>query len=95
MSERLRIAGADAAKNTAQDAPGTIFPRGVATLVSPLFEYAHPQRSFWCLNVIENFRAIEDDVDAVVPVDAKNAPTRDLENCKDRSFVRPAKGWRV
>ena len=86
MSERFRIAGADAAKNTAQDAPGTIFSRGGATLVSPLFEHAHPQRSLSCLNVIEKFRAIEDDVDAVVPVDAKNAPTSDLEDCKDRSF---------
>ena len=28
----------------------------------------------------------EDGVDAAVPVDAKNAPTRDLENCKERSF---------
>ena len=37
MNERLRIAGADATKKTAQDAPGTIFSRGVATLVSPLF----------------------------------------------------------
>jgi hypothetical protein len=33
-----------------------------------------------------HFRAVEDGVDAAVPVDAKNAPTSDLENCKDRSF---------
>jgi hypothetical protein len=31
-------------------------------------------------------RAAEDAVDAAVPVDAKNAPTRDLENCTNRSF---------
>ena len=31
-------------------------------------------------------RAVAAGVDAVVPVDAKNAPTRDLENCTDRSF---------
>jgi transposase InsO family protein len=30
--------------------------------------------------------AAEDGVDAAVPVDAKNASTRDLENCKERSF---------
>ena len=30
-------------------------------------------------------RAVAAGVDAVVPVDAKNAPTRDLENCTDRS----------
>jgi hypothetical protein len=30
--------------------------------------------------------AVEDGVDAAVPVDAKNAPTSDLENCKDRGF---------
>ena len=79
MSERVRIAGADATKKTAQDAPGTIFSRGGATLVSPLFEHAHPQRRLSCLNVIEDFRAVEveveDDVDAAVPVDAQNAPT--------------------
>ena len=33
-----------------------------------------------------HFRAVEDGVDAAVPVDAKTAPTSDLENCKDRSF---------
>ena len=31
-------------------------------------------------------RAVAAGVDAVVPVDAKNAPTRDLEHCTDRSF---------
>jgi hypothetical protein len=36
--------------------------------------------------MIENFRVVEDDVDAAVPVDAKSAPTRDLENCTHRSF---------
>jgi hypothetical protein len=45
-----------------------------------------PQRSLSWLDVVEKFGAVEDDVDAVVPVDAKNAPTRDLENCKERSF---------
>ena len=86
MRRILRIAQAGAAKKAAQDAPGTIFSRGGATLVSPLFEQAYPQRSLSCLNVIEHFRAVEDDVDAAVPEDAKNAPPRDLENCKDRSF---------
>jgi hypothetical protein len=33
-----------------------------------------------------HFRAVEGGVDAAVPVDAKNAPTSDLENCKNRSF---------
>jgi hypothetical protein len=33
-----------------------------------------------------HFRAVEGGVDAAVPVDAKTAPTSDLENCKDRSF---------
>lgn len=31
-------------------------------------------------------RALAEGVDADVPVDAKNAPTRDLENCPERSF---------
>lgn len=29
-------------------------------------------------NVIEKFRVVEDDVDTAVPVDAQNAPTREL-----------------
>jgi len=29
---------------------------------------------------------VEDGVDAAVPVDAKNAPTSDLKNCKERTF---------
>jgi len=33
-------------------------------------------------NVIGKFRAVEDGMDAAVPVDAKNAPTRDLETTK-------------
>ena len=67
----MRIAQADAANTPAQDA---------------LFEQASPQRSLSCLNVIENVRAVEDDVDAAVPEDAKNAPTRDLNTAKTAVF---------
>jgi hypothetical protein len=42
--------------------------------------------SFSAFNVNGKLRAAEDGVDAAVPVDAKNAPTRDLENCTNRSF---------
>ena len=69
-----------------QDARETIFSRGAATLVSPLFDHAHPRSRFSRVNVIGTFRTVQDGVDAAVPVDAKNAPTSDLENCKERSF---------
>lgn len=45
----------------------------------PIFSFAGPRAG-------ENLRTPEDDVDAVVPVDAQTAPTRDLENCPERSF---------
>ena len=45
-----------------------------------------PRRTGFTVNVIRNFRAIEDGVDAAVPVDAKSASTSDLENCTNRSF---------
>ena len=80
------IARVGATKNTAQDAPGAIFSRGALLRYPPYFGDAHPQRTRSCCNVLENFRGVEDDVDAAVPVDAQNAPTRDLENCKERSF---------
>ncbi len=40
MTARSTIAAAKVKEQTAQDAPGTIFSRGVATLVSPFFEDA-------------------------------------------------------
>ena len=45
-----------------------------------------PRRTGFTVNVIRNFRAMEDGVDAAVPVDAKSASTSDLENCTNRSF---------
>ena len=69
-----------------QDAPGAIFSRGAATLVCPVFDDAYPRSRFSRVNVIGNFATVEDGVDAAVPVDAQNAPTSDLENCKERSF---------
>ena len=73
---------AHATKTIAQDARGTMFSRGVATLVSPFFDQAYPRRRLSRFNVIGKFRAVEDGMDAAVPVDAKNAPTRDLETTK-------------
>ena len=52
---------------------------GGATRVSPFFEHACPQHHPSHGKLCENFRRHEDAVDADVPVDAKNAPTRDLE----------------
>jgi len=73
---------AHATKTIAQDARGTMFSRGVATLVSLFFDQAYPRRRLSRFNVIGKFRAVEDGMDAAVPVDAKNAPTRDLETTK-------------
>src|SRR5713226_2356198 len=55
MSETLRIAPTNATKQTAQDALGTIFSRGVATLVSPFFEDAYRQGLPACLRDIDIF----------------------------------------
>jgi len=68
-------------KKIAQDAPGTIFSTGVATLVSPLSTSRILEGDCRASIVIGKFRTVEDGVDAAVPVDAQNAPTRDLENC--------------
>lgn len=56
----------------AQDAPGAIFSRGVATPVSPLFATRIGPE---VISAIEHFRDVEDDADAATPVDAQNAPT--------------------
>ena len=74
------ISAVDPKDKTAQDAPGVIFSRGVATRVSPLFEVALPQTTLSTLTVLDSVRARQDGVDAVVPVDAKNASTSDFEN---------------
>src|SRR5262245_37147876 len=86
MSGILPIRRLMRAKTIAQDAPGTIFSRGWLPLVSPLSVDAYAQRRFSRCQVMGQFRATKDSVDAAVPVDAQNAPTRDLENCTNRSF---------
>src|SRR6266852_4398164 len=71
---------------TAQDAPKATSVISVDLQVPPISRLASRERKRSCLSVIEHFRGDEDGVDAAVPVDAKNAPTSDLENCKERSF---------
>jgi hypothetical protein len=51
----------------------------------PLFRPRAASTESSRLTVIENLCVVEDEVDAAVPVDAKDAPTRDLEHCTDRS----------
>ena len=82
----LTINRAHAMKKPAKVAPGTTTGTADDLQVPPILRLAYPQRNRLSLNVIENFRAVEDGVDAAVPVDAKNASTSDLENCKNRSF---------
>jgi len=81
MSDMLLIIRPMRRNNIAQDAPGTIFSTGVATLVSPLSTSRILEGDCRASIVIGKFRTVEDGVDAAVPVDAQNAPTRDLENC--------------
>ena len=69
------IAGDRYEETTTQDAPGTIFSRGVATLVSPLSSTPILKSTFRAGDVIDSLRPTEDDVDAATPVDAQNAPT--------------------
>jgi hypothetical protein len=71
----------------AQDVLGTIFSRGVATLVSPLFDHAYPRRCLSPFNVIAKFRAVEDGVDADVLWTQRTRP-QDLENCTNRRCVQ-------
>src|SRR6266851_9075031 len=61
----MSIAGGGTTTKTAQDAPGSIFSRGVATLVSRVVESRLPHGRRSHLNLIENFRGVEDDMDAV------------------------------
>src|SRR5437773_2799476 len=75
-------------KKPAQDAPGTTIGTSDDRQVPPISRLAYAQRSCSSLNVIENLRAVEDGVDAAVPVDAKNAPTSDLQNRKERGFAQ-------
>jgi hypothetical protein len=70
----------------AEDAPGATIVTSVNLQVPPIWELAYRERKRSCLSVIDTLRGDEDGVDAAVPVDAKNAPTSDLENCKERSF---------
>jgi hypothetical protein len=69
--------------STVQDAPGAIFSSGGLLRYPPF-----PSRRI--LDVvdpaIEHVRAIEDDVDAATPVDAKSAPTGVWKSRKEREI---------
>lgn len=69
-----------------QDAPGAIFSRRVATRVSPRFEVALPQTTLSTRTVLERFRARQDAVDAVVPVDARTRPQVTLKTAQTAVF---------
>jgi hypothetical protein len=49
----------------------------------PLFRHAHRPGGDYA---IENFRDVEDDVDAATPVDAQNAPTGVWKSRKEREI---------
>jgi len=58
----------------------------VATLVSPLSSTPILKGIFRAGDVIDNFRATEDDVDAATPVDAQNAPTGVWKSRREREI---------
>jgi hypothetical protein len=85
MSDTLKIAPADARKNRSgcprNDDRDHGRPPGL-----PKFWLAYHHGTFqWASTDTETFRADEEGVDADVPVDAKNAPTSDFENCRQFS----------
>ena len=52
----------------------------------PSVNRTHRHRASSSLNVVEHFRAVEDDVDAATPVDAQNAPTGVWKSRKEREI---------
>ena len=86
MSETLQIAPADAKKKTAQDALGTTIGTWDDLQVYLISSSRMMKEVVSASTISESFRKIEEGVDAVVPVDAQNAPTSDFENYKERSF---------
>ena len=86
MNGDLPIARPMRRNEIAQDAPGTIFSRGVATSGIPLFRPRVCSQTICALRGDPTITHGEHGVDAAVPVDAQNASTRDLENCTNRSF---------
>ena len=85
MSETLRIVRADAKKKTAQDALGTTIGTWDDLQVYLISSSRMMKEVVSASTISESFRKIEEGVDAAVPVDAQNAPTRDLENCRQFS----------
>ena len=85
MSETPRIAQADATHETAQDAPGATIVTSGDLQVPLISSLAEAHVGVQGLNVLDSVRAIEEGVDAAVPVDAQHAPTRDLEHCRQFS----------
>ena len=84
MSETPRIAQADGTENRS-GCPGNDDRDLGRPPGPPDFERAEAHVGVQALNVLDSVRAIEEGVDAAVPVDAQNAPTSDLENCRQFS----------
>ena len=84
MSDILLINRPMQGNKIAQDARGTTFSRGALPWYPPF----RPRASSKAIVALQRGKSqtVEDGVDAAVPVDAQNAPTRDLENCTHRSF---------
>ena len=70
---------------TAQDAPGTTIVTSGDPQVPLILSLLRLTSTCKVLTSLTAFGAIEEGVDAAVPVDAQNAPTSDLENCRQFS----------
>jgi hypothetical protein len=86
MHVMVMIAGIDAKKTTAQDAPGTIFSRGWLLWYPPFSSTPILKGTFRAGHVTDNVRATEDDVDAATPMDAQNAPTGVWKSRREREI---------
>jgi hypothetical protein len=81
----LRIAAPVATKKAAQDAPRATIGTSGDLQVHSISSSLMLTGGFTVSTVLGRVRAIEEGVDADVPVDAQNAPTSDLENCRQFS----------
>ena len=85
MSETPWMTQRSPKKKTAEDALGTTIVTSVNLQVHLISSGLMRRRVCNVVSIIDNAPTIEEGMDAAVPVDAQNAPTRDLENCRQFS----------
>ena len=86
MSEASWIPRLITTTKTAQDASGATIVTSGDPQVDPNLQLGDDHIGVHYLDRLDSVRAIEEGMDADVPVDAQNAPTSDFENCTEYSF---------